>query len=196
MCHPDGSAKVTGGSTAAGSTYATAVSGGTTLKDGSSEASVNLKLALTVKDKLLENGYNVLMLRQTDDGQLDNIARTVLANNLADCHIALHYDSTESDKGAFYIGVPDVSSYRAMYPVSGHYKDHEKLGKSLVDGMKGAGVKIYGSGSLAIDLTQTSYSTVPSVDLEVGDKASDHSTATHEKIADGIVAGLGTFFGQ
>ncbi|MBR4183787.1 MAG: N-acetylmuramoyl-L-alanine amidase [Lachnospiraceae bacterium] len=196
LCHPDGSAKVTGGTTASGSTYATAVSAGTTLNDGSSEASVNLKLALTVKDKLLEKGYNVLMIRQTDDVQLDNIARTVLANNLADCHIALHYDSTTSDKGAFYISVPDVSSYRAMYPVSSHYKDHEKLGKSLVDGLKGAGVKIYGSGSMGIDLTQTSYSTVPSVDLEVGDKASDHSAFAHEKIADGIVAGVETFFGK
>ena len=157
---------------------------------------MNLKLALTLKDKLLEKGYNVLMIRQTDDVQLDNIARTVLANNLADCHIALHYDSTTSDKGAFYISVPDVSSYRAMYPVSSHYKDHEKLGKSLVDGLKGAGVKIYGSGSMGIDLTQTSYSTVPSVDLEVGDKASDHSASAHEKIADGIVAGVETFFGK
>ncbi|WP_353848438.1 hypothetical protein [Clostridium sp.] len=31
-----------------------------------------------------------------------------------------------------------------------------------------------------MDLTQTSYSTIPSVDIELGDKASDHSGATLE----------------
>ena len=31
---------------------------------------------------------------------------------------------------------------------------------------------------MAMDLTQTSFSTVPSVDIELGDKASDHSAAT------------------
>ncbi len=34
LCHPDGSAKVTGGSTAAGATEAAAVSGGMTFQDG------------------------------------------------------------------------------------------------------------------------------------------------------------------
>ena len=56
--------------------------------------------------------------------------------------------------------------------------------------MRSAGVKIYGSGSMAIDLTQTSYSTIPSVDLEVGDKRSDHSSKMLKKIAIGIGKGL------
>lgn len=61
-----------------------------------------------------------LMVRQRlpEEAQLDNIARTVFANNNADYHIALHYDSSTTDKGAFYISVPDVASYRRMYPVS------------------------------------------------------------------------------
>ena len=41
---------------------------------------------------------------------LDNIARTVFANNNADYHIALHYDSTSSNKGAFYISVPNTTN--------------------------------------------------------------------------------------
>ena len=55
---------------------------------------------MTVKKQLLKEGYNVLMVRESDDAQLDNIARTVFANNNADYHIALHYDSTSSNKGA------------------------------------------------------------------------------------------------
>lgn len=48
------------------------------------------------------------MIRESDDVQLDNVARTVIANNAADCHIALHWDSTSSNKGAFYMSVPNV----------------------------------------------------------------------------------------
>lgn len=193
LCHPDGSPKVTGGSTGKGQTKATAVSEGTTMEDGTPEAAVTLKLALIIKERLLEEGYNVLMIREDRDVQLDNIARTVIANQYADCHIALHYDSTESDKGVFYIGVPEVDAYRSMEPVESHWQDHERLGKALIAGMKQQGVKIFGDGSMDIDLTQTSYSTIPSVDLEVGDRASDYSEETLEKLADGITAGLEKF---
>ena len=196
LCHPDGSAKVTGGSTAAGSTYAMAVAGGTTLLDGTPERSATLSLALLLKDKLLNNGYNVLMIRESDDVQLDNIARTLMANNLADCHIALHYDSTESDKGAFYMSVPDNASYRAMEPVASTWENDDLLGDSVIRGLSAAGVKIYSSGSLEADLTQTSYSTVPSIDLEVGDRASDHSENAQSTIADGIVQGVTNYFGR
>ena len=195
-CHPDGSPKVTGGSTAKGSIKATSINEGTTLLDGTSEADANLALAKTVKELLLENGYDVLMLRENDDTQLDNIARTVIANNNADCHIALHYDSTTNDKGLFFLGVPEVSSYRNMEPVKSHFKEHLKLGEALVEGERDAGVKIFSNGRMDIDLTQTSYSTVPSVDLEVGDEASDHSKAQHEKIAQGILNGLNIYFNQ
>ena len=192
LCHPDGSAKVTGGSTAAGSKYATAVSGGTTVK-GKSEASVNLTVAKKLKKKLLAEGYNVLMIRQDSDIQLDNVARTVMANNNADCHIAIHFDSTSSNKGAFYIGVP-TGSYRKMTPVKQHYKEHEALGKALVAGLKAKDVKIFSSGRMAIDLTQTSYSTIPSVDIEVGDRKTSISDANLNKIAKGLLKGIEKYY--
>lgn len=136
------------------------------------------------------------MIRESDDVQLDNVARTVIANNMADCHIALHWDSTTSDKGAFYMSVPNVSSYRAMEPVKSNWEKHNALGESLIAGLKEAGVKIFSGGSMAMDLTQTSYSTVPSIDIELGDKSSDHSDATLDKLADGLVAGVNQYFGR
>lgn len=195
QCHPDGSAKVTGGSTSAGETMATAVSSGMTFSDGTAEAKVTLAMAKILKEKLLAQGYDVLMIRESDDVQLDNIARTVLANNKADCHIALHWDSSTTDKGAFYMSVPNVASYRAMEPVASHWQEHNRLGEALVSGLKSAGVKIFSGGSMEMDLTQTSYSTVPSVDIELGDKASDHSDATLRTLADGLVSGVDAFFG-
>ena len=196
QCHPDGTPKVTGGTTGAGATSAAAVSGGMTFADGTPESKVTLSMAKILKDKLLASGYDVLMIRESDDVQLDNIARTVIANNASDCHIALHWDSTTNNKGAFYMSVPNVESYRSMEPVKSHWQQHNALGESLVAGLQGAGVKIFSGGSMAMDLTQTSFSTVPSVDIELGDKASDHSSATLATLADGLVAGVNQYFGQ
>ncbi|MEG2871601.1 MAG: N-acetylmuramoyl-L-alanine amidase, partial [Clostridium sp.] len=195
QCHPDGSAKVTGGTTGKGATSAVAVSGGMTFSDGTAEAKVTLAMAKILKDRLLAQGYDVIMIRESDDVQLDNVARTVIANNKADCHIALHWDSTASDKGAFFMSVPNNSTYRAMEPVASHWQQHNKLGESLVNGLKSAGNKIFSGGSMEMDLTQTSYSTIPSVDIELGDKNSDHSDAALSKLADGLVSGINSFFG-
>jgi len=196
LCHPDGSAKVTSGTTAAGATTAIAVSSGMTFSDGTPESEVTLKMAKILRDKLLAEGYDVLMIRETDDVQLDNVARTVLANNLADCHLALHWDSTTTDKGCFYMSVPNHAGYRAMEPVASHWESHNRLGDCLIDGLREKGNKIFSSGAMEMDLTQTSYSTIPSVDIELGDKASSHSAETLEKLADGLIAGIEKFFSQ
>lgn len=194
QCHPDGTAKVTGGTTSAGATSAVAVSSGMTFADGTPESQVTLAMAKKLKEKLLAAGYDVLMIRESDDVQLDNIARTVMANNMADCHIALHWDSTEKDKGAFYMSVPNVASYRSMEPVASNWQKHNALGESLVTGLKNAGVKIFSSGAMEMDLTQTSFSTIPSIDIELGDKKSDHSDAALNQLADGLLDGINRYF--
>lgn len=196
LCHPDGSPKTTGGTTASGSTKAVAVSGGMTFSDGTGESAVTLRMAQIFRDKLLDAGYDVLMIRDGSDVQLDNIARTVICNNVADCHISLHWDGDglNYDKGCFYISVPD--GIKGMEPVASHWKQHNALGSCLVDGLRGQGCKIKGNGSMAIDLTQTSYSTIPSVDIELGNGTSDHSDGTLAKQADGLVQGVRNYFGQ
>ena len=196
LCHPDGSAKVTGGTTAAGATEAVAVSSGMTFQDGTPESSVTLKMAQILKEKLLAAGYDVLMLRDGDDVQLDNVARTVICNNAADCHIALHWDGDglNYDKGCFYISVPD--GLKSMEPVASHWSEHNALGAALVEGLRANGAKINGGGSMSIDLTQTSYSTVPSVDMELGNACSDHSDSALDLLGDGLVQGVNSYFGQ
>ena len=195
LCHPDGSPKTTGGSTGKGEIEASAVSGGTTMMDGTPESLVTLMLAVVVKDTLLENGYDVLMIRESEDVQIDNVARTIYANNNADCHISLHYDSSDMDKGLFCIGVPDIASLKSMEPVASHWREHNSLGDSVVKGAKSQGIKIYGDGFMGIDLTQNSYSTIPSIDIEVGDRKSDYSDRMLTNLAKGIVAGIDNYFG-
>lgn len=197
LCHPDGSAKVTGGSTAAGAMEAAAVSGGMTFQDGTPEREVTLRMAQILRDKLLTSGYDVLMLRDSEDVQLDNVARTVICNNVADCHIALHWDSGDGknyDKGCFYISVPEA--LKTMEPVASHWQQHDTLGTDLVEGLREQGAMIYGKGNMSIDLTQTSYSTIPSVDMELGNAYSDHSDEVLEQLATGLLAGINTYFEQ
>ena len=47
-----------------------------------------------------------------------------------------------------------------------------------------------------MDLTQTSYSTVPSVDIELGNQCSDTSEQALMERAYGLAAGIDIFFGQ
>ena len=197
LCHPDGSAKVTGGSTAAGAMEAAAVSGGMTFQDGTPEREVTLRMAQMLRDKLLTSGYDVLMLRDSEDVQLDNVARTVICNHVADCHISLHWDSGDGknyDKGCFYISVPEA--LKSMEPVASHWQQHDTLGTDLVEGLREQGATIYGKGHMGIDLTQTSYSTIPSVDMELGNAYSDHSDVVLEQLATGLLAGINTYFEQ
>lgn len=194
-CHPDKTAKVTGGTTAAGSYQAVAVSSGMTFRDGTPEKTVTLRMANILKDKLLAAGYDVLMLRDGEDVQLDNIARTVIANNKADIHIALHWDGDGLDtiKGVFYMSVPDA--LKSMEPVSSYWQAHEALGDALIAGLKGQGIKIWGSNPLDMDLTQTSYSTIPSVDIELGNQCSNHSDEMLNTEANGLLDGINAYFG-
>ena len=193
-CHPDHTAKVTGGSTAEGAIKATAIASGMEFADGTPERAVTLAEALLVRDELLRRGYNVLMIRETEDVQLDNIARTVLANNLADCHIAIHWDSTDFDKGAFYMSVPQYESYLSMYPVSETWQKSNALGDKLIAGLQANNVKIFESGSMEMDLTQTSYSKVPSIDIELGDRTSDHSDDSLAILCKGLCDGIDLYF--
>lgn len=194
LSHPDGTPKVTGGTTAAGAVYSTAISSGMNFSDGTSEASVNLKIALAMKTELLNKGYDVLMIRETDNEQLDNIARTVISNQIADAHLAIHFDGTTTDKGAFYMSVPNVESYRNMSPVKETWQLHNEFGESLIRGLDANEIKIADNKSMEMDLTQTSYSSIPSIDIELGDKITDHSDAACAKFATGLILGIDDFF--
>ena len=193
-CHPDHTPKVTGGSTAEGATKATAVASGMTFLDGTEEREATLRMAIKFRDKLLLEGYNVLMIRETEDIQLDNIARTVLANKYADCHIALHFDDSTTDKGAYYMKVPDMDLYKSMEPVASTWEKSDALGDKLIEGLRNNGIKIFEDGSMEMDLTQTSYSSVASIDIELGDRASDISDENLDRIAKGLLDGVSKYY--
>ena len=192
-CHPDKSPKVTHGTNPAGSLTATAISAGMIFNDRTYESDVTLRCAQILRDRLLELGYDVLMLRDEQDTQLDNVARTVIANNMADCMISLHWDGDglDYDKGCFYSPVPD--EIKDMEPVATHWQEHDKLGESLIEGLRGRKCKIYKGRIDPLELTQTCYSTIPAALVELGNGASAHDDDALEKLADGLADGLEVF---
>ncbi len=193
--HPDKSPKITGGTNAKGSLESMAVSGGMTFCCGLSEAEVNLRVALILRKLLLETGFDVLMIRNSDDVQLDNIARTVISNNNADINIAIHFDGdgNKKDKGVFYCGVPDELN-ALLENVKKHSVKSERLGGCIVSGLRSQGMKVYSGGRTENDLTQTSYSTIPTVDIELGNQCTVPNTASLEKRATGILNGVLVYF--
>ena len=193
-CNPDKTPKITDTSTPKGSVITMCVAPGMTFKDGTPEKVVTLKIAKILKNLLLLAGYDVLMLREAEDVQLDNIARTVIANNTAAIHIALHWDGDyfDYDKGAFYVAVPE--GLKGREPIKNFWKSHEILGESLIKGLDGVGVKIFPSNPVQFDLTQISFSTIPFSNIELGNQCSDHSEKKLNILAEGLLQGIEDYF--
>lgn len=193
LSHPDGTPKVTGGTTAEGAVYSIAVSDGMVFPDGTPEPVETLRLAERVRDELIERNISVLMLRTDGDARLDNVARTVMANANADIHISLHFDGTDEDKGLFCSSMPENDTYRSMEPVASHWQEHEALVDDILAAARNAGIKIWKDGRFPLDLTQTSYSTIPTATVEVGDKASGRSDEDLARIARAVADGAEDF---
>lgn len=187
FCHPDGSAK------ADGSTACEAVTKGMTFQDKGTEADANLMVAESFRDKLLSEGYDVLMIRDGEDVQLDDVARAVLANNKADCHISIHFNDSSSGVGAYYVSA--TNDLKKQEPVSKYWNKSKKLGDSLISGLDLSGVKIHSGGSVEEDVVQTAYSSVTSAYVKLGDKTADHSKEACDKYAEGLVLGVNKYYG-
>ena len=90
------------------------------------------------------------------------------------------------------MSVPDALKY--MDPVSATWQKSEAFGEALISGLRGRGVKIFSGGSMDMDLTQTSYSTIPSIDIELGDKVTEHGDAACRRFAEALADGVEIYF--
>ena len=193
--HPDFTPKVSGGSTKEGAIYSYAISDGMVFLNGIQESVVNLLVAIKLRDKLINEGYTVLMMREDENSRLDNISRTVIANEYADCHLSIHFDSTAKDKGIFYVKPVDNKSFLEMEPLKSNYDNIVKLGDCLIAAFREKNEKIWrNEGILPGDLTQIAFSTNASVDIELGDRASIVDEARVDVLADGLLLGIQKFF--
>ena len=187
--HPDKSEKING------NTEGFAMAEGMKFKNGNTEDDIVLRVAHLLKTELLSNGYDVLMIRDCHDVQLDSIARTLIGNHNADIQITIHYDSDgrSSDKGVFYCSTPETLKY--LKNVAENYDESERLGKALVDGLKSKGASVFAGGSYESDNFQSCYSTIPCALIELGNQNSDTGFEALKTRARGLCDGINSFFG-
>ena len=126
---------------------------------------VNLEAALKLKELLVEQGYTVVMTRETHDVNISNAERAQLANTKkADMTVRIHCDSiSNGGKTGATIIVPAKEGHytQAIYPKS------YAFATCLKEALEESSVKVNGIFERS-DMTGFNWSTVPVVILEMG----------------------------
>jgi N-acetylmuramoyl-L-alanine amidase len=158
------------------------------------ESVLNLEVSLLLRDKLLAEGYQVMMTREKQDVNLSNKDRADIANNAqADLFVRIHADGSE---------LQSIEGISVQYPA-----ENSSFPKTMLQTSKDAAAEVLkvmldktGAKSKGIvarsDLSGFNWAKVPSILIEMGfmtNSAEDvrMSTADYQdKLADGIKRGI------
>ena len=165
---------------------------------GASEYQLNLDVALKLKAELLSRGYDVLMIRESNDVDISNVERATMANDAhADAFIRIHADGSEdhSSHGCFTICQTSSNPYNAdIYP------ECNALAESVLEGLV-ASTGAYNRGVMRSDTySGINWSKVPVTIVEMGfmsNKEEDELMQTEDyqnKIARGLADGIDIYF--
>jgi len=165
---------------------------------GVAEYIVNLNISLALKEELLERGYEVVMVRETNEVDISNAERAIFANESgADVNLSIHADGSENSSASgtstYYITANNI--YCAYT-----YENSKLLANCVVNTLSNATGAINRGAIESDSYTGLNWSTIASIIVEVGfltNPTEDELLNTSEyvsKVVSGIADGLDEYF--
>lgn len=171
------------------------------------EPEFSLKVALKLKDLLIDKGYRVVLSRTDFNQNISNGARSALAGETSDIMISIH-SNTGKNSGtlSFYPGDNDYisgSNYLGYTNIMGLTKTNIELSKKLAENMESnitAATGLKNKGTHTAVLRIFSYSSIPTCLVEVGfaDNATDAKILSTKKdeIAKSMANAIDQYFNK